>query len=438
MIKKLFLVFIAIYALQINAQQGTASPYSFYGIGSLKFKGTTENLSMGGISVYSDSVHINLRNPAFYADKNLKAFPFNGESSPVKFTVGGSATSLKLKSNTDSESTSISTFDYFALSVPIGKFGFGFGLLPFTSVGYKLEDIDDQGITTNRYSGEGGLNKVFAGFGYEINDNLRAGIDFSYNFGNINNTAIEFVYDDDGNLVQFQSREKNESELTGITLNFGLNYKTVLKNNLELTLSATYSPESSISSTNTRTFSIIVINSLTGQEIPINTIDADLESLGLDKTDLTLPSRLSFGGGIGNPTEWFVGGEYVYMNTSVFSNPIVSISNSTFENSSSFAVGGFFIPDHDAFKGYFKRIVYRAGARYKNTGLILNNESIDEFGISFGVGLPLGSVFSNNLNFGFEYGQRGTTNQNLIQEDFFNVSISLTLNDRWFKKRKYN
>ena len=71
MIKKLVLVFIALYAIQSYAQETTASPYSFYGIGTLKFKGTVENQGMGGISVYTDSIHINLRNPASYTGKNF-------------------------------------------------------------------------------------------------------------------------------------------------------------------------------------------------------------------------------------------------------------------------------------------------------------------------------------------------------------------------------
>ena len=39
MIKKLAVVLIAIFTYSSYAQQGTSSPYSFYGIGSLKFKG---------------------------------------------------------------------------------------------------------------------------------------------------------------------------------------------------------------------------------------------------------------------------------------------------------------------------------------------------------------------------------------------------------------
>ena len=114
MIKKLLIVLIAGFALQIHAQQGTSSPYSFYGIGTLKFKGTVENRSMGGLSIYTDSIHVNLRNPAGYAGKNLKMF--NDESRPVKFAFGGSYSSLKLESNSGSDKTNTTTFEYFALS----------------------------------------------------------------------------------------------------------------------------------------------------------------------------------------------------------------------------------------------------------------------------------------------------------------------------------
>ena len=73
----------------------------------------------------------------------------------------------------------------------------------------------------------------------------------------------------------------------------------------------------------------------------------------------------------------------------------------------------------------------------EETGLNLEGESIDEFGISFGIGLPAGRLFTN-ANLGVEYGQRGTTNAGLIQEDFFNVMIGLSLNDKWFIKRKFD
>ncbi len=435
MIKKLLLVFIAVLTISSYGQEGTASPYSFYGIGSLKFKGTVENRSMGGLSIYTDSIHINLQNPASYAGNNLEMW--NNESRPVKFTVGGSNDALKLKSDVETDRASSATFDYLALSVPVGKFGFGFGLLPFTSVGYKLQSNDSEGNVIDKFRGQGGLNKAFLGLGYQVTKELSIGVDLHYNFGNVQNSTVTYTYDSDGNLTQYQSRENNRSDLSGINLNLGVSYKTMITDKLELVSGATYTPESSLVSKNERSFSTITISATTGQEFEINTIDTDLESLGLKETDLVMPSKFSIGTGIGEPRKWFVGAEYTTQKTSNFSNDLYSSGATKYEDGSTIALGGFYIPMYNSFDSYLKRVVYRAGLHYEKTGLNIENESINEFGISFGVGLPVGSYFSN-ANVGFEIGKRGTTKNNLIQENFINFQISLSLNDRWFVKRKYD
>ncbi|WP_298346818.1 hypothetical protein [uncultured Algibacter sp.] len=434
MIKKLVLVFIVVTAIHSYGQQGTTSPYSFYGIGSLKFKGTVENRSMGGLSIYSDSIHVNLRNPASYAGDNLAIW--NNESRPVKFTVGGSYSSSDLKSNQSSDKASSSTFDYLALNVPLGKFGFGFGLIPYTSVGYKLESFNDNDNIENRFQGEGGLNKAFLGFGYQITKGLTVGVDFQYNFGNVENSIVNFQYTD-GILTQYQTRENNRSDLSGLNMNFGLSYKTLLGKKIELVSSLTYSPESNLSSKNERSISTITIGS-TGQEFVRNTIEVNLESNGLRDTDLILPSRIAFGAGVGERRKWFVGAETTFLKTSKFSNDLID-SGASYEDAYSFSLGGFYIPEYNSFSSYWKRLVYRAGFRTEETGLNIENESIKEFGISFGIGIPVGDIrLLSNANIGFEIGQRGTTNSNLIQENFINLQLSLSLNDRWFQKRKYD
>ncbi|MDD7886540.1 hypothetical protein [Flavivirga sp. 57AJ16] len=436
MIKKLVLVFIAVFAIHSYGQEGTASPYSFYGIGSLKFKGTVENRSMGGLSIYSDSIHINLRNPASYAGKNMEAF--NNESRPVKFTVGGSHSSIKFKSDSETDDTSSTTFDYLALSIPMGKFGLGFGLLPYTSVGYKLESLNTNGAIQNRFRGQGGLNKAFLSLGYQIKDGLSIGVDAQYNFGNIQNSTVEYLYDSDGAPLQYQSREKNRSDLSGLNFNLGLSYKKMLTERLEFSSGLTYTPKSNLVSKNSRSFSTITTNA-SGQEFEVNKIETDLEALGLLETDLVLPSKFSIGAGIGKPRSWFVGAEYSSQKTSDFSNELYTSTDisTTYEDASTFSLGGFYIPQYNSYTSFFKRAVYRAGIRYEKTGLNINNESINEFGISFGVGLPVGNLLSN-ANLGFEVGKRGTTNSSLIQENFINFQISLSLNDRWFQKRKYD
>ena len=69
-----FAVMLIISGISI-AQNGTTSPYSYFGIGELKFKGTAENRSMGGLNIFSDSIHLNIQNPASVA--NLRLVNFN-------------------------------------------------------------------------------------------------------------------------------------------------------------------------------------------------------------------------------------------------------------------------------------------------------------------------------------------------------------------------
>ena len=435
--KKIFLtLIIALLVCSVtNSQNSTSSPYSFYGIGSLNFKGTSENRAMGRISVYNDSIHMNFRNPASYTGKNM--FSFNNEGRLVKFTVGLGHSETDLSTSEDNSEATNSSFDYLGLNIPMGKFGMGFGLIPHSSVGYKLQSSNENQLMQYKYSGSGGLNKAFLGFAYQLNNNISIGFDSRYNFGNIENIALEFLYDDELEPLDYQAREINRSDLSGLNFNFGLIYKGQISSNLDLHGSLSYSPEYILSSRNSRVFASVILNPNSGLEFPVNEINVDLESVGLAKTDMTMPSKTNIGLGIGKDKKWFIGAEYTFLSSSVFSNELISIENSQFEDSSIMSIGGFYIPDYASFSGIFNRLVYRAGFYSEKTGLNINGESINEFGISFGLGIPAGGLFSN-VNTTVELGKRGTTNANLIEENFINFQLSLSLNDRWFIKRKYN
>ncbi len=421
--------------LSVKSQNSTSSPYSFYGIGSLDFKGTSENRAMGGISVYNDSIHMNFRNPASYTGKNL--FSFNNEGRLVKFTVGLGHSETDLRTSENSSETTNTSFEYLGLNIPMGKFGLGFGLIPYSSVGYKLQSSNTSNQLRYKYYGNGGLNKAFLGIGYQLSENIAIGLDAKYNFGNIQNSAIEYLYDDESLPLDYQARQQNRSDLSGVNFNFGLIYNAKIYENLELHASISYSPNYDLSSKNSRKYASIVINPNTQIDFPINEIIIDLESLGLDKTKLSMPSVSNFGVGIGKPRKWFFGSEFTFIKSSVFSNELINIENSKFEDSSKISFGGFYIPDYASFDKFFNRVVYRAGLYSEKIGLLINNESINEFGISFGLGIPAGGLFSN-MNTTIEFGKRGTTNQNLVEENFINFQLSLSLNDRWFIKRKYN
>ena len=412
MLRKIVIGLFLLIAGTMLAQEGTTSPYSFYGIGSLKFRGTTENRSMGGISVFSDSIHLNLQNPAGYASLRL-----------VNFSVGASHRALKQKNATASQNTSSTSLDYLAMGIPMGKFGLGFGLLPYTSVGYNFYSEVPEGLT--EYSGSGGLNKAFLALAYQITPELSLGVDANYNFGKIENTATTQKENQ-----QYGTQTFNRSDLFGFNFNFGVLYKKMITEKLELSGSVTYSPGTNFTSENSRRIGTVDIS-------PIGIIPVDERAIEVADNEFTFPSQLSFGAGISKPKFWGVGAEYTNQQTSNFTNRSFTIDKVTYQNSSKFKVGGFYIPNYNSFGNYFQRVVYRAGARFEQTGLVVDGNDINEFGISFGLGLPVGRLFSN-MNLGFEVGKRGTTDFGLIQENFFNTYLSFSLNDRWFEKRLYD
>ena len=432
--KNLFYIILSLISIN-SFSQGSASPYSFYGIGSLNFNGTTENRAMGRLSIVTDSIHMNFRNPASFTGNDLKAF--NNEGRLVKFTVSVGNSDINFKTENASANSTTTSFDYLGLSVPMGKFGMGFGLMPHSSVGYKLESLDDDDLIKYKYSGKGGLNKVLLGFAYQFSESLAMGINFDYNFGNIQNNGVEFLYDDDLEPLDYHSREANRSDLSGFSYNLGVTFKPMLTDVIQLHSAFTFSPDYNLNSDNSRTFSSIVINSNSGEEYPINEINVDLESLGLKETNLSMPSKTSIGFGIGKVKKWFIGSEYTFVNTSVFKSDLINIDNSSYEDGSTISFGGYFIPEFSSFNNVFKRIVYRSGIYFEKTGLIINDQSISEIGMTFGLGVPVGNMFSN-LNLALEVGKRGTTDANLVEEKFVNLKMSLSLNDRWFVKRKYN
>jgi hypothetical protein len=98
--------------------------------------------------------------------------------------------------------------------------------------------------------------------------------------------------------------------------------------------------------------------------------------------------------------------------------------------------GGFYIPEFSSITSYWKRIVYRVGFRSEGKGYLINNQSIKENGITFGLGLPMAGL--SNTNITFETGKLGTKNNNLIEENYWAIRLGFSLNDIWFIKRKYN
>lgn len=421
MVRKFLIAFFCVIAHGIFAQNGTISPYSYFGIGDLRNNGTVDNQMMGGVSMYADSIHINLSNPAAYSKLKLTAY-----------TAALSHTEYRLKDWSEQQNISVTNLDYLAIGFPLAKnMGMGFGLMPLSSVGYSLRNetqTTDGAEVTNVFTGDGGLNRIYASIGMQILKDLSIGVTASYNFGTLEYRRIQSVED-----VQFGTLDDRESRINGYDFKYALNYNPTIKDKYTLYTSVLVNTQGNLVSKNTAklgSFSLV-----TGDEIEV--IDVDLDANNLRNTELKIPTRTTVGLGFGENKKWFMGGEYSFQQFSDFENTFLGLENVTYNDASTYAFGGYFVPDYRSLTSYFKRITYRAGLRYDVTGLQVNNKEINNFGITFGLGLPLGNSFSN-LNLGFELGRRGTTDAALIEESYFKVNVGLSLNDRWFVKRKIN
>ncbi|MWB95795.1 hypothetical protein GON26_15610 [Flavobacterium sp. GA093] len=408
MIKKFIISACLLISFVSFAQQGTSSPYSFYGLGDVKFNGTLENRSMAGVSVEQDSIHINVNNPASYASLRQ-----------TTFTVGGTFATSKLKNETETSKAQRSTFDYLLVGIPMGKLGVGFGLIPTTSVGYKIKNDNSagpEGSRSSQFEGSGGLNKVFFGAGYEIKKNWTIGADVQYNFGRIETNSIEAITG-----IPVSTVETNVTTLSGINFNLGTMYQRKIDTKLNLYTSLNYTFGTTLKSENTR----------------LIRTDLEVDDQVTDNRDLELPSRFTVGAGLGEARKWLIGTSVAFQGKGEYENYYNTSDDVRYEKSSKYAIGGYYIPNYTSFSSYFKRITYRAGFKYEKIGLVVNSESIKDVGVSLGAGFPVTGQFSN-VNFGIEFGKKGTVTANLIQENYINFSLSFSFNDKWFVKSKFN
>jgi len=419
MIRILSILFSIAVVHLATAQSGSVSPYSSAGLGERNFNGTQATRHMGGLDVFTDSIHANLNNPASY-----------GFLKVTTYSLGIHYRNTNLASLTESANADDASLDYLSVSIPAGKFGFGFGILPYSSVGYRIETLDSategQNIL-NRYEGEGGINQAFLSVGLPLTSFFSIGVSAQYNFGNLFYRTGQFIEGvDTGTLLT------NQSSISGLNYQYSAQVNIPIKRKYLLQGMYVYQPEAFLNSQNDRIF---YTQSLSNDTV-VDFEEIDLNTQGLRETELETSQTTKIGLGFGENKKWFLGIQHNLTKSANFTNNFFSRSTISYRDAKQWTVGGFYIPDYASFTSFWERVVYRFGFRTEQMSLIINNLPITETGISFGIGLPLGSL--SNANIGFEFIQRGAKQSGLIQETLIAMRIGLSLNDIWFIKRKYN
>jgi len=469
------LFFTLAHVCSFGQSSNTSSPYSRYGLGDLTGKGFAQGFALGGthIALQNDSTQlffINNGNPASYANLSLTTAELGLNYSLVKIE---NATAKNIAHN--------AALGYVSMAFPIKKWwGSSIGIIPFSSVGYAISDhkeLSSAGDVEYLYEGEGGINQVYFGnaikplYGipgaflkskryerlkqenkkYEINNILKRkrraqglslGMNVSYLFGNIENSKRSIFQP---TVVALNTRSVTSRRISDVFLDYGLQYAFTidsmhgrdLKDNVKIMIGATFSAQTNVNARiDTLTYSYYYGSS--GDEVLKDTIHLSTDSKG----KVTFPLSFGFGLGFRKGDKWLAVADFAIQNWSSYQ---AFNQSQNLKNSMRISAGVQYTPNakyvaKNLIEGYYKRVQYRIGGRYAKTALELKNTQLNEYAVTIGAGLPVGRNFLlqnfSMVNIGLEFGQRGTTVNGLIRENFMKVSLGFTINDRWFVKPK--
>jgi hypothetical protein len=421
-LKTLQALALLICTIQVSGQTRISSPYSRFGIGDLMNNNSVVNMAMGGISYgLSSPYFVNPANPATYAAFDTLSFVFD---------VGAYGSQTKLITTNLSQTANFASLAYLKFGFPVTRWWrSSFGLLPYSNTGYQMLDArveENIGSVTRNYQGNGGINQFYLGNSIAINKQLSIGFNLTYLFGTLEKSSATTFPD---SAYRMNYKVINSTKVHDLSLNYGLFYKWQGKSGYHLGAGLVFSNGTNINATEDRLGYRYFLSS-SGVDNVIDTVLNEPQVKG----KIFLPAAVGGGFTFGKTEKWLVGADYqlqMWNKYSYFGVP------DSLKNSMRISVGGQYTPSVSTVSGYLQRITYRAGVRYSNSFLELRGQQIDEFGISFGLGLPIPRTRST-VNLAAEIGTRGTTNENLIKENFVRFTLGLSIFERWFIIRKYD
>lgn len=393
--------------LTLLAQSDINSPYSSFGIGDLQQPGISQVEALGGAGIGLRSSHfINLNNPAALnaihgPTSMMMDFGFN--IGTVNLDNGGEKVSYR--------EGGVSHLSLWFRYHP--KWAGILSLTPYSKMGYAIsasrysETIG--GNYTVDYQGNGGLSNLQLGNAFQLLPGLSLGANINFRFGSLARTE-QVTSDNDA----FNFDVSSKTHLNGLTFDAGLQYTIPLGESKKLIFGATYDPSKRLNT------DVDVVLSADG-----STIENDP-----DESDYVLPSKI--GGGLSFQSQkWLVSADAAYQD---WSNATLD-TDADLVNTLAIGGGVEYALFDNKFKSYQQAILLRLGFRAQNHYVKIDGEYFYNWQASAGVSLP----FSRNQHYfhlNYLYRQQRTADENLYLETRHKISLSFSLQDIWFMKRK--
>lgn len=431
--------FTLLATFRMSGQLVGVSPYSALGLGDPVNGNPSRNFALGGtVGAASDGYNINIGNPASYA--KLKY---------TNFDIGVMHTEMNQQQGDLSIDNGYTNFNYIVTSFPLFEnLGLVFSVRPHTTRGFNIEREDDLGdelgINRTTFQGSGGVNNLTIGTGWSPFKGFSVGLNAHYYFGN----NADFITSD---LVDQQntaaSRREIETRISTWQFETGVQYHHRIGKSLEVGVGGVYRMGNALNQYVTEQLFTILPSA--NQALPLDTL--------FSSEDVKRPGRFASvytaGISLGKINEerpqqyaWSFAADYRRTMGSEFDGVI---TRGQFTDATRLSAGATVIPALSfesliRSKKFWNRTEYRLGFFQDQGHMLIENTNISALGMSFGVAIPLrirglapGEVRNNMLNVSVAYGNRGTTENNLVRERFTQFLIGITLTEKWFDKYKY-
>lgn len=399
----LFGVFLS---LASSGQNLTNSPSSIYGLGEIELGEYGRNAGMSGVGIgYRANDFLNNINPAALSAIDSLSFFFD-------VSIAGDIRKYEYMNKI--QVTPSGNFRKISLGFRASpRWAMSAGLVPFTSVGYKIlttqfiEGTLDN-ITNSTFEGSGGINKYYLSNSYRISPKISIGATVSLLAGNMSQKETYSLW-----------TVNKISKVAKLYVDFGMQYTDHFSDKLNYTIGAIYGYKSSLPLTN----KILTIND-GGETIQ-------------DETTTTTNQYVPESYGLGLSLNWkqklTMAADYRYQKWSAVSSNFASVKFTDMHKAN---IGFEYIPNKNIPKTYMQIMRYRAGFSINNSYLTINNQNPLNYAASAGIGFPLktGSI----INCSFEYGISNSTGISTIKESYGRFTLSLTLRETWFLKSKFD
>ncbi len=418
-----------------HAQGLGNSPYSRIGLGEYNANtGGVRQMSMGGVGLAApNAVNVNELNPAllYYTSRTTFEAGYNGQYKTVQ----------NAKSSSRSGNA---TLGYFALSVPLStKWGAAVGLKQVSTVDYEANTIEnvvgtpetEPARVLNQYKGTGGVSEAYFGQGYRITKSFTLGFTASYVFGVVDETTGTTVQIANSTNRLINSVDREHTRYSDFAFRTGAHYRQKLGKSLSMNLAGVYSFGHSLNGQRDLTQE--------QQFADDGTLAGPAAAVSNTRGRTEVPALAQVGLSLDNDKNWsvnFDASQQQWSKFRSFGDAGVPLSNTL-----RLGLGGELTPDPGSVEHYFQRVSYRAGLTLAQLPYQPGGKTLYDRAVSWGFAFPLPTATpleATTFSLAFTYGVRGNTDllgdagASNVQENYIRGQLGVTLNNRWFIKRR--